>query len=299
MTVLITGGSGFIGQNVIKHFIQRHWDIINVSRTHVDIKGLKDQVAADLGNEKFIEQIKKNISPCEYIIHCAANLDYAFNNTQVSSVNCLGFHQILKLAKLWDVKSVIYLSSIGVIGTPCLHPITELHPPNPKTAYHASKLYGEHLGLMANTAGVSCAILRLSSPIGSGMPKNKIVSRFVSCACENKPLEILGNGTRKQNYVDVSDISSAIEQCLTKSVHGIYNIGGSECISNLDLAKECIVTLHSTSKIEFINTIDIEEGIVWDLSIEKAKRDFAYCPKYTLKQSISNISVDYETCNHK
>ncbi|MDD4497992.1 MAG: SDR family oxidoreductase, partial [Methanosarcinaceae archaeon] len=228
-----------------------------------------------------------------------ANIDYNLDNLQVSSVNCLGFHQILKLAKHWDVKSVVYLSSIGVIGTPFVHPITELHPPNPKTAYHASKLYGEYLGLIANTAGVSCAILRLSSPIGLGMPKNKIVSRFVSRACENKPLEILGNGTRKQNYVDVRDISSAIEQCLTKSVHGIYNIGGSECISNLDLAKECIVTLNSTSNIEYTNMIDVEEGVVWDLSIEKAKCDFAYCPKYTLKQSISDISVDYETCNHK
>jgi len=298
MTVLITGGSGFIGQNVIKHFIQRHWDITNVSRTHVELQGLKDQVAIDLGKENFVEKIQRNVSPCEYIIHCAANIDYNFDNPQVSSVNCLGFHQILQLARLWNVKSVVYLSSIGVIGTPFLHPITELHPPNPKTAYHASKLYGEYLGLIANTTGVPCAILRISSPIGPGMPKKKIVSTFISRACENKPLEILGNGTRKQNYVDVRDISSAIEQCLTKSAHGIYNIGGSRCISNLDLAKECIITLNSTSTIKYTNMIDVEEGIVWDISIEKAKRDLAYCPIYTLKQSISDISVDYEYFDH-
>jgi len=298
MAVLVTGGSGFIGRNVIKHFIQRHWDVINVSRTHVEIQGLKDQVAADLAKENFVEKIQRNVPPCEYIIHCAASIDYNFYNPQVSAVNCLGFHKILQLARLWDVKSVIYLSSIGVIGTPFIHPITELHPPNPKTAYHTSKLYGEYLGLIANTKGLPCAILRLSSPIGPGMPKDKIVSTFVSRACENKPLEIFGKGTRKQNYVDVRDISSAIEQCLTKSAHGIYNIGGSECISNLDLAKECIITLNSTSTIEYTNTIDVEEGVVWDISIEKANRDFAYRPKYTLKKSISDISVDYGNFDH-
>lgn len=298
MTILITGGSGFIGKKVLNHFIQSRWDIINVSRTPVEIHGLKDQVNADIGNEKFIEKIQRIVPPCEYIIHCAANMDYHFDNPQVSAVNCLGFHQILQLAKHWNVKSVVYLSSIGVIGIPILHPITELHPSNPKTVYHASKLYGEHLSLVATTEGIPCSILRLSSPIGSGMPQNKIVSRFVSHACKNETLEILGNGTRKQNYVDVRDISSAIEHCLTKSICGIYNIGGNECISNLDLAKECVTTLNSTSEITYKNIIDLEEGVVWDISIEKAKCAFAYSPQYALKQSISDISRDYENCNH-
>jgi UDP-glucose 4-epimerase len=298
MTVLITGGSGFIGKNIIAHFIEHHWDMTNISRTPVKIQGLKDQMSADISAENFIETIQRKVSPCEYIIHCAANIDFNFDNSQVSAVNCLGVHQILQLAKLWNVKSVVYISSIGVIGTPVLHPITEMHPLNPKTVYHASKLYGEYLALIANAAGLPCSILRLSSPIGPGMPQNKIVSRFVSRACENKPLTIFGTGSRKQNYVDVRDISFAIEQCITKSVCGIYNIGGDECISNLDLAKECIATLNSTSKIAYSPLDDDEEGVVWDLSIEKARSDFSYSPKYNIRRSIFDISNDYENCNH-
>ncbi len=299
MTVLITGGSGFIGKNIITYFLENKWDVINVSRTPANIPELRNQFRFDLGEGNFVEKIMNEFPPCEQIIHCAANVDHNFNNLEVTSANCFGTHQLLNLAKKWDVKSFVYLSGVNVIGIPFLHPITEMHPPNPQTVYHASKLFGEHLTQIANNQhDLSSSILRISAPIGPGIPQNKIVPRFVMQAINNNPLQIIGKGTRKQNYVDVRDISRSVEQCIKKSSTGIYNIGGRECVSNLELARLCIKCLNSKSDIEYVNRIDPEEGIIWDLSIEKAEKEMGYSPIYSLERSIRDISKDYENCNH-
>jgi nucleoside-diphosphate-sugar epimerase len=299
MTVLITGGSGFIGKNITTYFLENNWDVINISRTRANIPKLKNQFQLNIGEKNVIEKIINKISPCEHIIHCAANTDHDFNNPEVTSVNCFGTHQILNLAKKWEVESFVYLSGVNIIGIPIFHPITEMHPPNPQTVYHASKLFGENLSQIANKQfDLNTSILRISAPIGPGMPSNKIVPRFVVQALNNKPLQIIGQGTRKQNYVDVRDISRLVEQCIKKSSDGIYNIGGRECISNLDLAKLCIDCLNSKSEIVYTNKIDSEEGLIWDLSIEKAETEIGYFPIYTLERSIRDISKDYDNCNH-
>ena len=104
MTILITGGSGFIGKNIITYFLENQWDVINVSRTPANIPELRNQFRFDLGEGNFVEKIMNEFPPCEQIIHCAANVDHNFNNLEVTSANCFGISSTFKSGKKMGCK---------------------------------------------------------------------------------------------------------------------------------------------------------------------------------------------------
>jgi nucleoside-diphosphate-sugar epimerase len=102
----------------------------------------------------------------------------------------------------------------------------------------------------------------------------------------NKKIEIAGQGSRKQNYIDIRDIARAVELSLENHVSGIFNIASTGCISNLDLARRCVELCDSRSEIEFSGRTDAEEGYVWDVSIEKARKKLCFTPLYTIDAAI-------------
>jgi nucleoside-diphosphate-sugar epimerase len=162
----------------------------------------------------------------------------------------------------------------------------------PETAYHASKHFGEQLVRLAATQGLNAVSLRLPAPVGPGMPKNRLLTSLVRRALSNEPIELIGQGTRQQNYIDIRDIAQAVLLCLEKQVSGVFNIASASCISNLDLARRCIALCSSLSEIVFSSRSDIEEGFVWDVSIEKARKELGYIPKYLIDAAIESAIVD-------
>jgi nucleoside-diphosphate-sugar epimerase len=290
--VFVTGVTGQVGRAISPHLADQGWHVTGVSRHFRPVPGLSQHVEASLGTENAVDLISRAVQPCEAIVHAAASVSHDNYDRSISLTNCLGTQQIMKLAKLWGTSQLVYISSIQVIGPPLQHPITEGHPTLPSTAYHASKLYGEHLMGLAEGNGCRAASLRLTSPSGPGTPENRILSVFVSRAIAGTPLQVLGQGTRKQNYVDVRDVAVAVETCLTKQASGIYNIAAAESISNYELAQTCIDELHSSSSVDFVGRPDPEEGTVWDVSVSKACRDLGYRPRFTLRDSTRAIAEE-------
>jgi UDP-glucose 4-epimerase len=256
------------------------------------VKGLRQQVQVDLGLTSFAEKVHDLTPRCAAIVHAAAALDKDLYLPAISLTNCLGTQQVLKLARIWNVASFVYISSVGVIGTPRQLPVTEEHPTDPPTAYHASKLFGEQLTRLAGQNGLASAVLRLTSPVGPGMPGNRILSVFVKRALANEPLQLAGQGTRRQNYVDVRDVAIAVESCLHGHITGTFNIAGRNSISNRELAETCIHTLESSSKITSTGQRDPEERIVWEVSIAKAAEGFGYDPRYAIEDSIRAVGAE-------
>ena len=298
MRVLVTGSSGHVGSTIATHLLNNGWEVIGLSRTPGKVKELVQYVQADISSSSFVEQVSSATLPCAAIVHAAAALDKDLYVPAISLTNCLGTQQVLRLAQMWGANSFVYISSVPVIGMPQQLPITEGHPMNPLTAYHASKLYGEHLTEIARRSGLTSAILRLTSPVGPGMPGNRILSVFVRRALANEPLQLFGHGTRRQNYVDVRDVALAVEQCLQQRVAGLFNIGGRHSISNHDLAKLCVRVLGSSSPITFTDQPDPEEGIIWQISIAKAAEHFAYDPQYGIEESIRALGAEYAAGTH-
>jgi UDP-glucose 4-epimerase len=241
----------------------------------------------------FVDRAMEGVQPCEAIIHAAAAMSHDLYDPALSVTNCLGTQQLLKLAAQWGSRQVIYLSGVPVIGRPRYHPIDEDHPAQPLTAYHASKLFGEHLMAIAEPSIGKTVTLRLTSPAGSGTPTTRILAAFVRRAMAGQPIKLLGRGTRRQNYVDVRDVAFAVEASLLTGVSGLYNIAATASISNLDLARACVEECSSSSAIEFDERPDPEEGITWEVTIAKAQRDFGYSPQFTVRDSIRALRDEY------
>jgi len=292
MRILLTGATGQVGSAIAALLADRGHQVAGLSRQFRPVPALCEHVKVCLGAADALDLITKSLPPCEAIVHAAASLSHDNDDPSISLTNCLGTQQVIKLAHSWGASQLVYISSVPVIGRPVQHPITEDHPTQPLTAYHASKLYGESLMTLAERNGCRAASLRLTSPSGPGTPQNRILAVFVRKAMAGGPLQVLGLGSRRQNYVDVRDVAVAVEACLTKRACGIYNIAAADNISNYELAQTCISELCSSATVDFVEKPDPEEGIVWDVSLSKACRDLGYRPQFTIRDSIKAVAQD-------
>ena len=84
------------------------------------------------------------------------------------------------------------------------------------------------------------AIFRIPSPVGRKTAPDKIVPVFVKNAIENVDYNLLGQGKRIQNYIDVRDIARAVEFAIDRNASGLFNIASEKSYSNKELAELCI-----------------------------------------------------------
>jgi UDP-glucose 4-epimerase len=280
--IIVTGASGFVGGAILREFRRVGLDCVPVSRC--DSHGL------DITSEDFAERAFGIFRRCDAIVHAAASLSMSAVDPSISAVNCLGLHNVIASAERLSARCLVYLSSVPVIGLPRHLPVDEEHPVSPPTAYHASKLYGEHLLRVADSASLRTASLRLTSPVGRNAPSSRIFGGFVRRALSNEPLLLAGRGGRRQNYVDTRDVARAVLQCIQSDSRGVFNIAGNASISNLQLAKTCIKSVGSKSAVEFTGLPDSEEDLCWDVSIEKARNHFGYSPLHNIADSIMDCA---------
>ncbi len=289
MKILVTGSNGFIGRAISLELVRAGHDVVGLRSceptcSHDLSSAFK---VADIADRAAIETLSLATGPCEAIIHAAAALNKELLAPEVSLVNCLGTQNVLWLARQWQCEQFVYLSGVSVIGKPQYSPITEEHPVCPTSAYLASKLFGEELVRLVAASGLNGVSLRVTAPVGPGMPSNRLLTTLARRAMNNDVIELCGQGTRRQNYVDVRDIARAVVMCLTRKVSGIFNIAGDDTISNLELARRCVVQCRSTSEIVFDGQVDPEEGYDWNVSSEKARRVLGYKPNYTIEDAIA------------
>ena len=116
---------------------------------------------------------------------------------------------------------------------------------------------------------------------------------------QDEQLEMVGKGTRVQNYVDVRDVATAIELSLRSEANGVFNVGGATSISNRHLAQMCIGCLNSNSAVHFSESVDPDDSIVWDVSSEAAAEVLDYWPAHGIQSSIRAVAEYYEGCNRQ
>lgn len=291
--MLVTGASGYVGGAVASHLECRGIQVVRLSRQHAAVRSAESHVAFDLGIPGVSAQILEKVLRCDCVVHAAACLDKDLAAHGVSITNCLGTQEIVRVASAWRGCHLVYISSVPVIGRPRQLPITEEHPVEPLTAYHASKIYGEHLVRIAGDGGPSSATLRLSAPVGPGMPEGRFLSRLIRHAMIGSPVCVFGKGTRQQDYVDVRDVAAAVEKCIHLNAQGVFNVASGRSISNLDLARMCVEVLQSDSTIVFSGESDPEEGVIWDVSIARARAVLGYEPRFSLQDSIRDTAHRY------
>ncbi len=288
MKILITGSNGFVGRNIAKELIGGNY-IIGCGTKEKSVIEVDDYIQWDIADE----EIPKKLSDMkiDIIIHAAASLDRDDGNERLVKVNCMGTHRIYTLARKISVKKVIYLSSIPIIGKPGNFPIKESTEVNPITMYHATKAAGEYILNQLIKDGIHIIHLRITSPVGPGMPVKTIVPIFLNRALNGENIILSGKGNRRQNYIDVRDIGRAVRKLINNSIpDGVYNVASKNTISNYELAEMCTMVTGSASEIVFSNSKDLYDDWVWDVDISKLTKVIGDFNKHSIKESLTDIA---------
>lgn len=284
MRVLITGATGFVGRAISARLGLDH-EIVGLARHAAD--GLPfAQLRVDLGQPGASDGIAAELGSCDAIVHAAASKSTDPYSPETATANCLGTMEALRVAELTGATRFVFTSGLPVIGTPVDLPITEEHPADPRTPYHASKLFCEQLVSLAGERGLGAATLRLTAPVGPGLPDGRILSVFARSALAGEPLNLAGKGTRRQDYIDVRDLAEAVALCLERDAAGLFNVARGESVSNKELATRVLEVLDSDSEIRLGARPDPEDEVTWDVSIQRARESLGWEPQFGIDDAI-------------
>ncbi len=290
MRVIVTGSNGFIGRHVCRYLMDRGMEVVGLGRSEKPLYDCDDYIQCDIGTDAVFGILDKLGKPVDAVVHLAADMRHEPYTVDVVETNCGGTQRLLELCEGNGIPTFVQLSSLPVIGTPIIHPIDESHPLKPPTVYHVTKHAEEMLADYAfYTFGLRTVSFRICSPIGEGVNPRTIFPVFVRSALKGEDIVLLGDGSRKQTYIHVDDISQAIYLALTVDVQGVYNLASENLVSNYELAQRCVELLDSKSVISFEGE-DLNDGVVWDVSIEKIKDDMGFEPVRDLNYMIEDLA---------
>jgi nucleoside-diphosphate-sugar epimerase len=283
----ITGASGHVG-GVIVEMLSDYFDIYIVDLRTNTVKNLNSNDLSQI--DEFLKQ--NTISDYDTIIHCASVIDYSSLNSSISEFNCFETHSFLAKFLEKGIRRCILISGAPIVGFKS-EAICEADCVNPMSIYHLSKYYQEKL---IELLGFDWFLnLRISSPVSPKIKSNTIFKVFIDNALKGEDLKILGKGSRRQNYIDVRDLSLIIKHvCLNPTNPGTYNICSDKSYSNLELAE--IIKNETCSKSKVImegqDPLDDQE---WLFDISKAQRELKFCINYPLESTIK----DYVSSSNK
>ncbi|MCF8234508.1 MAG: dTDP-glucose 4,6-dehydratase [Bacteroidales bacterium] len=258
-TICITGGAGFIGSHVIRHFVNKYpaYHIVNLDKlTYAgNLENLKDVegkanyefVKGDIVDGDFIIRLFEDYK-FDGLIHLAAesHVDRSIANpNEFIYANIVGTTNLLNAARhIWkentEGKRFYHVStdevygSLGETGY-----FTESTPYDPKSPYSASKASSDHLVRAYNhTFGLPMVISNCSNNYGPNQFPEKLIPLFINNIQNNKPLPVYGKGENVRDWLWVEDHAEAIDLIYHKGSDGeTYNIGGHNEWKNIDLIR--------------------------------------------------------------
>ncbi len=316
MTILITGGAGFIGSHLAEKLLNEGhtvWIIDDLSTGRLDnVKHLMDnpnfKVAIDtIQNETVMDRL---VSETDMIYHLAAAVGVELivqRPVHTIETNIMGSEMVLKLANRY-LKKVLIVSTSEVYGKSEKVPFKEdddrvLGPTiRSRWCYSSSKAIDEYLALAYHKErGLPTVIVRLFNTVGPRQTGQygMVIPRMVVRALKNEPLMVYGDGSQVRCFTYVTDVVNALTKLMeTKEAEGeIFNVGGNEPVTILELAQRIKKLTNSQSEIQVIPYDQaFEEGFedmkirIPDLS--KINRFIGYKPTYSLDEILTNV-IDY------
>jgi nucleoside-diphosphate-sugar epimerase len=236
---LVTGGSGFIGSQVVRALLAKGGRVLVYDRETPkstpwkSMAGKIEHVKGDLMDwERLLETIRNH--KIEAIVHLAYYRDIVEQENRplkATQVNCLGFNQVLEVARLSGVKRVVWSSSTAVYGLPSLYtePVNEDAPTQPATLYGACKVYDEYLARhYTRQFGLETIGLRPAIVYGEGRwysGHSSFARDLFVHAVTGQPM-VIQEADRRINWIHVKDVAQAfIKACYVERVeHHIFNL---------------------------------------------------------------------------
>ncbi len=260
--VLITGGAGFIGSHLARHFAEyAEVTVLDDLRSGYasNLEGVRCRFLQ--GSILDATALSKAIAGAEEVYHLAAMIsvpESVAKPTECAELNTEGTHRVLAAALAAGARRVVLASSAAIYGDNPTVPKLESMPPEPKSPYAETKLAGEQLLEQYRQAhGLGTTSLRFFNVFGPRQdPRSAYAAAvpiFIAKALRNEPIGIHGDGGQTRDFIHVTDIVGALAYAgASKDMAGTYNVGYGQSQSILALAQEIIQLTSSRSKIEHL-----------------------------------------------
>jgi nucleoside-diphosphate-sugar epimerase len=305
--VLVTGGSGFLGINLIRHLRSKGiTDIRSIDLVPFDYPE-KGQVDAIVGDIRDAESVKRAMTGVTWVIHTAAALPL-YSERDIMTTDVDGTRNLLAAAQKAGVERFVMISSTAVYGIPDHHPLFETDRLIGVGPYGKAKIMAEEVCLGFRKQGLCVPIIRPKSFIGP--ERLGVFALFYDWAYTGHGFPMIGSGKNRYQLLDVEDLCEAIWLTLTLGkavVNDTFNIGAKEFttmredyqavlddagygkkISGFPAAPmiwtlRFLELLHLSPLYKWVYETACEDSFV---SIEKAERVLGYKPKSSNKDAL-------------
>lgn len=307
--ILITGGAGFIGSNLIDSLLKDNPDFKitcldnfdsfyspELKRSNIKTHLEKTNYTLIEGDIRNLDQVKSKLSKrYDVIIHLAARVGVipSLQDPMLyTNVNVLGTQNLLEFARQSHCKKFIFASSSSVYGINPNLPWSEnesvLRPISP---YASTKISGELLGhVYAHLYNIQFISLRFFTVYGPRQRPDLVIHKFVKLISEGKPITLYGDGETKRDYTYIDDIVSGIIASLdySKSIYEIINLGNNKPVELLKLIK---IIEKILAKKAIVKKLAHQPGDVpaTFADINKARRILDYQPRTSLYEGLQKF----------
>ncbi len=305
--VLITGGSGFLGINLIRYLDARGYDLVNLDIADFDYPDMKSKIKDVRGDIRIEKDVERAIEGVDLVVHCAAALPL-YSPQDIYTTDVEGARMVLDVARRRKVKRVVMISSTAVYGIPDHHPLYENDKLEGVGPYGQAKIQAEMVCLEYRAKGLVVPVIRPKSFIGP--ERLGVFAVLYDWAIEGHNFPMIGNGRNRYQLLDVEDLCQAIHLCLTLPddvVNDTFNVGAKN-FTTMKQDYQAVLDYAGKGKkilgfpaapaiwgLRFLEMLHLSPLYKWVyetaskdsfVSIEKAERVLGWKPQYSNKDAL-------------
>ena len=315
--IIVTGGAGFIGSNLVNYLIKKKYFVINLDKLTYssnkyqnNIRNKKNYklIKIDIINKKkLIEIIKKNKPSAIFNLAAETHVDRSIDNPEdFINANIVGTFNLLESLRFLQKKNIypklIHISTDEVYGDIKDNlRSNENHKYEPSSPYSASKASADHLvKSYIRTYNLKAVISNCCNNYGPYQFPEKLIPKMISNIFNNKELPIYSKGKNSREWLHVEDHCEALFTLYLKGKSGeSYNVGSGVNLRNIDLVKKILkicklikIRIGNKSKIKFVKD---RPGHDFRYALNNAKiyKQFRWKPKINFEQGLKKTIFWY------
>jgi UDP-glucose 4-epimerase len=314
MSVLVTGGAGFIGSHIAEALLERGEAVVVLDNLDpyydLGIKERNIELCGEVGGDRY-EFVEGSVTDdalveeifdehgVEYVYHQGARAGVRPSVEQpkyYEENNVGGMLTLLEAAVEHDVERFVNASSSSVYGRPDYLPYDEDHPNYPKSPYAVTKLANEHYcKVYTDLHGLSTVSLRYFTVYGPRMRPNMAITNFVSRCLNGEPPEIYGDGEQTRDFTYVDNVVEANLALLeTDAADGeVVNVGSTDNISITELAEHVIAETGADVEIVYEDEKDADARHT-HADVSKARELLGYEASIGIREGVSSFIEWYD-----
>lgn len=294
MKILVLGGSGFIGKNLVQQLLQSNENMV-ISFDRAESSLVHPNLSQIVGQFDCDTDFASLTFGMDIVVHCIST---------TSPRNFTGFYPefqnnvlptilLLDACKANSVKKVVYLSSGGTVyGETDDDLLNEEHNCSPICAYGVHKLSVEkimHVYMRMNW--VKCNVVRIANPYGPEQVTKGVgvISVFIRKILEGSPIELIGDSSNLRDYIYIDDVTDALEKVIHYQGNAeVFNVGtgvGTSVTELIQIISEKLETVPQIISIQG-EGLDVSKNI---LDNSRLLEETGFLPRYTLELGIDKM----------